>query len=123
MSKKKKGLSADEKRSVILDIYHTEKVPFNLKEIETLASKKGVVLQTIKEQNQSLVDDFLVQSDKLGASNFFWSFPSAAFMERKSKVSQLESLIAQQESRLNENELKVATLTKDRSCSGRKQKV
>jgi hypothetical protein len=47
MSKKKKGLSADEKRSTILSIYHTYKEPFNLKEIETLASKQGVVLQTV----------------------------------------------------------------------------
>ena len=31
---KRKGLSADEKRRVILDIYHSQKEPFNLKEIE-----------------------------------------------------------------------------------------
>jgi hypothetical protein len=45
---KRKGLSADEKRKVILDIYHGQKEPFNLKEIEQLASKRGVVLQTVK---------------------------------------------------------------------------
>lgn len=45
---KKKGLSAEEKKTVILSIYHGEKVPFNLKEIEGLASKRRVVLQTVK---------------------------------------------------------------------------
>lgn len=45
---KRKGLSADEKRKVILDIYHCQKEPFNLKEIEKLASKRGVVLQTVR---------------------------------------------------------------------------
>jgi hypothetical protein len=45
---KKKGMSAEEKRTVILGIYHEEKVPFNLKEIEVLASKRRVVLQTVK---------------------------------------------------------------------------
>ncbi len=44
---KKRGLSGDEKRNVILSIYHDQSEPFNLKEIETLASKKGVVLQTV----------------------------------------------------------------------------
>ncbi|KAG1816108.1 meiotic nuclear division protein 1 [Suillus subaureus] len=34
------------------------------------------VSQTVKEVLQSLVDDGLVQGDKIGASNFFWSFPS-----------------------------------------------
>jgi Mnd1 HTH domain len=36
---KRKGLSAEDKRRVILSIYHEKKEPFNLKEIETLASK------------------------------------------------------------------------------------
>lgn len=31
--------------------------------------------------NQSLVDDFLVFSDKIGSANFFWSFPSKAFQD------------------------------------------
>jgi hypothetical protein len=45
---KKKGMSAEEKKTVILSIYHEQKVPFNLKEIEGLASKRRVVLQTVK---------------------------------------------------------------------------
>lgn len=47
MSKKRKGLSADEKRDVILNLYHTNKEVYNLKEIEQLGSKAGVVLQTV----------------------------------------------------------------------------
>ena len=47
MSKKRKGLSADEKRDVILNIYHTNKDVYNLKEIEQLGSKAGVVQQTV----------------------------------------------------------------------------
>jgi hypothetical protein len=39
MSKKRKGLSAEEKCKVILDIYHDKKEPFNLKEMEMLASR------------------------------------------------------------------------------------
>lgn len=45
---KKRGLSADDKRRVILKIYHDSKEPFNLKEIENLGAKAGVVQQTIK---------------------------------------------------------------------------
>ena len=42
---KRKGLSADEKRRVILDIYHSHKEPFNLKEIEVLVSHNYCLLR------------------------------------------------------------------------------
>lgn len=42
---KRKGMSVEEKRRVVLSIYHTTKDVFNLKEIEALASKQGVVQQ------------------------------------------------------------------------------
>lgn len=80
---KKRGLSVEDKRKIILSIYHDNKVPFNLKEIESVASRMGVVQQTIKDINQSLVDDSLVLTDKIGAANFFWSFPSKAWEDKK----------------------------------------
>ena len=73
---KKRGLSLEDKRQVILNLYLSKKEPFNLKEIEHFGSKAGVVQQTIKDVNQSLVDDGMVQADKIGSANFFWSFPS-----------------------------------------------
>lgn len=80
---KRKGMSLEDKRKTILNIYHTSKEVYNLKEIEGLASKKGVVLQSIKDVNQSLCDDSLVDSDKIGAANFFWSFPSKAIIKAR----------------------------------------
>ncbi|KAF8532502.1 meiotic nuclear division protein 1 [Gautieria morchelliformis] len=72
-----RGLSADEKRVKLLEIFHETKDFYQLKELEKLAPKmKGIVSQSVKEVLQSLVDDGLVQSDKVGSSNFFWSFPS-----------------------------------------------
>ena len=46
---KRKGLSLEEKRKVILGIYHQQREPFNLKEIESIGSRMGVVQQSIKE--------------------------------------------------------------------------
>jgi hypothetical protein len=40
------------------------------------------VQQTVKDMNQTLVDDFLVFSDKIGSANFFWSFPSKAYQDQ-----------------------------------------
>ncbi|KAI0645515.1 meiotic nuclear division protein 1 [Trametes meyenii] len=72
-----RGLSAEEKRVKLLEIFHETKDFFQLKELEKMGPKmKGIVSQSVKEVLQSLVDDGLVQMDKIGSSNFFWSFPS-----------------------------------------------
>ncbi|CAG2103260.1 unnamed protein product [Medioppia subpectinata] len=76
---KKKGLSFEEKRTRMLELFHEKKEPFLLKELEKLGPKlKGVVMQSVKEIVQSLVADDLVETDKIGSSTYFWSFPSKA---------------------------------------------
>ncbi|KAL1735568.1 Mnd1 family-domain-containing protein [Schizophyllum commune] len=90
-----RGLSAEEKRVKMLEIFHE-----TLKELEKIAPKtKGIVSQSVKEVVQSLVDDGLVQSDKIGSSNFFWSFPSqhgAAIQARLSIAQAKRAEAAQQ---------------------------
>ncbi|KAF9474231.1 meiotic nuclear division protein 1 [Pholiota conissans] len=72
-----RGLSAEDKRVKLLEIFHETRDFYQLKELEKLGPKmKGIVSQSVKDVLQSLVDDGLVQADKIGSSNFFWSFPS-----------------------------------------------
>ena len=47
----KKGLTLEEKRQRILGIYYERKEVFNLKEIEKIGAKRGVVFQAIKDVN------------------------------------------------------------------------
>uniref|UniRef100_A0AAV1TMD3 Meiotic nuclear division protein 1 n=1 Tax=Peronospora matthiolae TaxID=2874970 RepID=A0AAV1TMD3_9STRA len=86
----RKGVSLQEKRERILHIYHESKEVLNLKEVEKLGAKAGVVLQTVKDVNQALVDDTLVDCDKIGSGNYFWSFPSKFSQSRKRVLSELE---------------------------------
>lgn len=82
-----------------------QKEVFTLKELEKLGTKAGVgawvggggadaspvcarrvgapggaaaVTQTIKDVVQSLVDDGMVELEKIGSANYYWSFPSKA---------------------------------------------
>jgi Mnd1 HTH domain len=87
-------MSIDDKQKTVLNIYHERLEPFNLKEIETLGSRAGVVQQTIKDVNQMLIDDFLVYSDKIGAANIFWSFPSKTYKDRENTCSKIEAEMA-----------------------------
>jgi hypothetical protein len=46
--KKKKGLSLEEKRNKLLEVYYDKKEVLNLKEVEKWGAKKGVVCKPSK---------------------------------------------------------------------------
>jgi len=68
-------MSQEEKRKTILDVYHKTKEVFTEKEICALATKAGVNAGTVADVNAALVDDGLAEKEKIGGSNYFWSFP------------------------------------------------
>jgi hypothetical protein len=74
----KRGLSLEEKRQKMLQIFHETQSFYQLKDLEKHGPKKGVISQSVKDVVQSLVDDNLVFKDKIGTSVYFWSLPSAA---------------------------------------------
>jgi hypothetical protein len=90
---KKKALSFEEKRTRLLAILHEKKEVMNLKELERLGAKAGIVLQTVREVLDSLISDYLVESDKIGAANFYWSLPSRAYQGLVTKRDELKEAI------------------------------
>ncbi|KAK3027117.1 hypothetical protein RJ639_042411 [Escallonia herrerae] len=65
---KKRGLSLEEKREKMLQVFYDSQDFYLLKELEKLGPKKGVISQSVKDVIQSLVDDDLVLKDKIGTS-------------------------------------------------------
>lgn len=47
------------------------------------------MLQSVKDVLQSLVNDDLVHQEKIGISNFFWSFPGEAAVKLEAEVTSL----------------------------------
>ncbi|KAM6940367.1 meiotic nuclear division protein 1 homolog [Xenentodon cancila] len=92
---KKKGLSLEEKRTRMMEIFFESKDVFQLKDIEKIAPKsKGIAPMTVKEVLQSLVDDNMVDCERVGTSNYYWSFPSKALHARKHKLQELQKQIS-----------------------------
>jgi len=88
---KKRGLSLEEKRNRMLEIFYEKKDAFQLKDLEKVGpQEKGIVAQSVKEVVQSLVDDGYVDSERIGTSVYFWAFPSKATQVRKRKLDQLQ---------------------------------
>jgi hypothetical protein len=89
---KKRGLSIEDKRKGMMEIFYEKKDFFQLKELEKIAPKeKGIVQGTVKDVIQGLVDDGMVDTDKIGTSVYFWAFPSKAANTKKQKLVQLET--------------------------------
>ncbi|KAK3210575.1 hypothetical protein Dsin_015281 [Dipteronia sinensis] len=82
---KKRGLSLEEKREKMLQIF------YDSQSFYLLGPKKGVITQSVKDVVQSLVDDDLVSKDKIGTSVYFWSLPSCAGNQLRNVSRKLDS--------------------------------
>lgn len=56
----------------MLNLFTCSFINCQLKELEKLGPKKGVISQSVKDVIQSLVDDDLVLKDKIGTSVSFY---------------------------------------------------
>ncbi|RVD92680.1 meiotic nuclear division 1 protein, partial [Tubulinosema ratisbonensis] len=75
----------------MLELFYETKEFFTLKELESIAPKrKGIVYKTVKEVLESLVNDDLVRTEKLGISNYYWSFPSQKLVAKQKLLTTLE---------------------------------
>ncbi|KAG0350009.1 hypothetical protein BGZ54_004082, partial [Gamsiella multidivaricata] len=91
-------------------------------ELEKTAPKlKGIVQQSVKDVLQSLVDDGLVTVEKIGTSNFYWSFPSAVQQSKKSKLQMMQDEYERLERSNAELELKIQQASSGREDSDQRQ--
>uniref|UniRef100_A0A5F9DUK1 Mnd1 HTH domain-containing protein n=1 Tax=Oryctolagus cuniculus TaxID=9986 RepID=A0A5F9DUK1_RABIT len=83
---KMKGLSAKEKKTHMMEIFFEKKTyVFQRKDMEKIAPK----------ENSSLVDDGVVDCERIGTSSYYWAFPRKALHARNRKVEVLESQLSE----------------------------
>lgn len=84
----------------MLEIFFESKDVFQLKDIEKIAPKsKGITPMAVKEVLQSLVDDNMVDCERVGTSNYYWAFPSKALNTRKHRLEELKKQISEAKQR------------------------
>ncbi|XP_031381109.1 meiotic nuclear division protein 1 homolog isoform X1 [Punica granatum] len=123
MQSKKRGLSLEEKREKMLQIFYESQDFFLLKELEKLGPRKGVISQSVKDVVQSLVDDDLVSKDKIGTSVYFWSLPSCAGNQLRNVSRKLEADLQSSKKRLQELTDQRQTLKKGREESDEREEA
>ena len=98
---KRKGLSFEEKRVRLKELFTETGQVFTGKEVEKLGSKeKGITPMAIEEVLKSLLDDNEVMTDKIGTSNYYWAFASYERVQKQNKVDTLTRTLATQQARL-----------------------
>ena len=117
-------MSLEDKRAKLLEMYYERKEVLNLKEVEKYGAKKGIVLQSVKDVNQSLIDDNLVETDKIGIGTFFWALPSKGFQVRKNLIEDYDKKLENTKKEIEETAAKVVTETESRfSNDGERERM
>ncbi|ORX87877.1 meiotic nuclear division protein 1 [Anaeromyces robustus] len=112
---KRKGITFEEKRKRLCDLFHESKDFYQLKELERQAPKlKGVVSQSVKEVIESLVADNMINCEKIGTSNYYWSFPNTSRIQKEEKIKLLKKEIKEQEKLQKELEKKIEKASSER---------
>ncbi|KAL2915385.1 hypothetical protein HK105_205001 [Polyrhizophydium stewartii] len=118
MSKRTKPLSLDEKRKRMLEIFHDSRDFFNLKELEKIAPKsKGIIEKSVKEVVESLVNDGIVQTEKIGSSNYFWSFPGAEAHQIRKRLEATQAELSTQLEKKAQAVIAIAEASAERADS------
>jgi len=109
-----KRMSAEEKRKAVMGIYHKTKSVYTEKEIVALITKAGVNSNTAGDINQNLVDDGLVDMQKIGGTKYYWSFPGKKDRELQVKYEATLTAIESTKSSFNEAKAKLADVKRGR---------
>lgn len=112
---KKRGLSEDEKKAKLLELFKETQDVFTLKELEKGAKqKKSLNPMLVKDLVDKLIGDYLVEKEKIGSSCYFWAFESKVYNSKKARIDVLKKEIMAVKNKLSAIEAKFAQLPMDK---------
>lgn len=77
----------------MLKIFTESADVFQLKDIEKIAPKRGIISQAVKDVVTQLTADGLVDTEKIGTSTYYWSFPGKLNLAKKAKLAELHAKV------------------------------
>ena len=84
--KKKKGLSLEDKRQILLSLFKGSGSFFHYKDIEKHCTKNKISFMIVKDLLAGIVADNLLETEKIGSSAFYWSLPSRVYDAKKKQL-------------------------------------
>lgn len=81
-----------QKQATILAWFHKTALAYSLKDLEKLIpSVASINGMAVKDYVQALTDDSLIQTDKIGSGNWYWSFPSEAKKKKEKSLAEAQA--------------------------------
>ncbi|WWC58360.1 uncharacterized protein I303_100900 [Kwoniella dejecticola CBS 10117] len=115
----KRGLSLEEKKTKMLEIFHETAEFYSLKELEKIAP----IVQSVKEVLDDIVSDGLVQMDKIGTGNYFWSLPSAAGATKQALLAKNQKELEGINAKIEEMQAAIEDAEKGREDTPERRKL
>ena len=84
--KKKKGMSLEDKRQILLSLFKNDHSFFHYKEIEKHCTQHKINFMIVKDLLQGILADNLVETEKIGSSSFYWSLPTRVLAAKKNTL-------------------------------------
>ncbi|KAF2072234.1 hypothetical protein CYY_006457 [Polysphondylium violaceum] len=123
MSSRKKQYTPEEKKAKLLEFFHKTADVYPGKEVESEGSKyTGFTMIVVKETLATLVEEGLVQTDKIGSSNYFWSFASFDLEQKKQQIADLVESIETIRDKITQQQEKNDAYQKERQESDERTK-
>ena len=97
--KKKKGLSLEDKRQILLKLFKGSGSFFHYKDIEKHCTQNKLSFMIVKDLLAGITADNLLETEKIGSSSFYWSLPNRIYDAKK---KQLEREVSNIENSKNE---------------------
>lgn len=91
-----KGTSLEEKKDRLLEEMLKRGEIYSNKTIETLSKPTGISTMVIKNVLQALVNEDLVDSEKIGASTYYWCFASKRSQTARTELARLQKALEEQ---------------------------
>lgn len=97
-----------QKQATILAWFHKTALAYSLKDLEKLipsfASINGMA---VKDYVQALTDDSLIQTEKIGSGNWYWSFPSEAKKKKEKSLAEAQKAYDKASAAVSELQAKI----------------
>ena len=110
--KKKKGLSLEDKRQILLSLFKGSGSFYHHKDIEKHCTKNRISFMIVKDLLGGIIADNLLEIEKIGSSVFYWSLPSRVYdakkkqLEReKDNIEKAKTYIENLKQKINENKI------------------
>ena len=84
--KKKKGLSLEDKRRILLSLFKGSGSFFHYKDIEKHCTHNKISFMIVKDLLAGIIADNLLEQEKIGSSAFYWSLPNRVYEAKKKEL-------------------------------------